>query len=155
MQFSFKLKIGNLEFTFSDTASNVKEFFEKVSVFSDLPSKGPNGEDDLRISHRTTKKGYEYYSIICDSSKMEYKFGQTRDSESLYPKGWEPLFNVNGEEESEEIETLSKAAVPTPSNPPQKISKPIINKPNLSANTANQNTSDSVKNVLAKYGITK
>lgn len=152
MEFSFKLKIGALEVTFSDVAKNSKEFFEKVSFYSDLPTKGPNGEEDLKIVHRTTSKGYEYYSIVSESAKQEFKFGQTRDADSLYPKGWHPMYSNSEESEEEVIETKPavKSSTPTPT------AKPALNKPSLPAKpAAKTETSESVKNVLSKYGITK
>ncbi len=93
MQFQFKLKIGQTEFTFGETATTQTEFFKKVSFYTSLPQVGPNGEDDLVVVFRTTKEGHEYYSLISDKAGMEYKFGQSQKAPGeLFGKGWEPKY---------------------------------------------------------------
>lgn len=36
-----------------------------------------------------TQGGYEYYSLQCQQCKWEFKFGQRKADNQLYPKGWE------------------------------------------------------------------
>lgn len=93
MKFQFKRKIGENEFTFSGEASTHKEFFEKVHFFTAIPTKGPNGEEDLQISFRKTpKEGYTYYSLICPSAGKEFIFGQSKNEPGeLFDKGWTDL----------------------------------------------------------------
>lgn len=102
MQFEFKLKIGKTEFVFKEDAATPKEFFEKASFYTELPTVGPNGEDDLELSFRTTQKGYTYYSIVSKSAGKEYAFGQSADNEGLFPKGWKDLFIAQTEDGEEE-----------------------------------------------------
>lgn len=102
MKIEFKKVIGQTEFTFHAEAEGIKDFFEQVSVFEDIPVTGPNGENDLKISFRTTKQGHKYYSVVCESAKQEFKFGQATDNVSMFPKGWEPLYqgDANGQQQS-------------------------------------------------------
>ena len=92
MQFSFKKVIGETEFTIIETADNTKELIKKVAFFSSLPSVGPGGETDLVLTHRTTKEGHEYYSIVSQKAKKEFNLGQNKDMISLFAKGWDDLF---------------------------------------------------------------
>jgi len=100
MDIQFKKVIGKTEFTFNVQAEGLKDFFEKVSVYEDLPTQGPNGETDLRIAFRTTKQGHKYYSVVSDQAKQEFKFGQSTDNVTMFPKGWEPLYQGDGQASS-------------------------------------------------------
>lgn len=97
MQFKLKKKIGQTEFEITETAEDAKDFFKRVSFFNTLPSVGPNGEDDLVITYRATKEGHEYFSIVSQKAKQEFKLGQSKDNITLYAKGWEPLFEGNSD----------------------------------------------------------
>ena len=100
MKFRFTKTIGQTQFTFEDECKDHQEFFEKASFFSSLPSVGPNGETDLVITHRTTKKG-DYFSIRSNKADKEFLLGQYKDKKgSLFPKKWEPIFHGGEVEES-------------------------------------------------------
>ena len=43
-----------------------------------------------------TQGGYEYYSLVCQNCKWEFKFGQRKADNQLYPKGWEPGYSKEG-----------------------------------------------------------
>lgn len=93
MQFSFKITVGTTEITLTEEAASHQDFVKKLSFYSSIPTKGPNGEDDLRFVHRTTSQGHEYYSIISDKANMEYKFGQSqKEPGTMYGKGWEEKY---------------------------------------------------------------
>tara|TARA_R110000868_G_C10973188_1_gene771531 strand:+ start:67866 stop:68474 length:609 start_codon:yes stop_codon:yes gene_type:complete len=100
MDIKFKKLIGLTEFTFNVQAEGLKDFFEKVSVYEDIPVEGPNGEKDLKIAFRTTTQGHKYYSVICKSAKQEFKFGQSTDNVSMFPKGWEPIYEGQAQDAS-------------------------------------------------------
>lgn len=128
MQIQLKLKLGNNEVTITENAENVKDLFKKLSFLTSLPSVGPNGENDLRISYRVAGGQYEYYSIVSDQAGMELKFGQSKDGEGLFAKGWEPVFQGDGQETSNEEQAapVVKPKVQTPTV--QKValqSKPV------------------------------
>ena len=94
MQFQFKINIGGTEITVVETAESKTDFVKKISFFSSLPTEGPNGEKDLVFRHRTTKEGYNYYSIVSEKADQEFKFGQSQQEPGeLYGKGWEPLYH--------------------------------------------------------------
>lgn len=96
MRFTFTVKIGETEFEISDDAANPAEMFQKVAFWQSLPTEGPNGETDLKLSYRTPQ-GYEYYSIISEQADQEFKLGQKMGEEGqLFPKRWEPLVHGNG-----------------------------------------------------------
>lgn len=94
IQVESQIKIGLDTYTIKVDVENEKQFFEKISFFSNLPKTGPNGETDLKIVHRTTTKGYNYYSLVSEKAGMEFKYGQVNDATSgaLYPKGWSPIY---------------------------------------------------------------
>lgn len=118
MQAEYRLKIGQDEFLLKFDVANVLEFFEKVSFYSNLPKTGPNGETDLKISHRTTTQGYNYYSLVSEKAGQEYKFGQPKeDPKTLFPKGWEPIFRGDQQQ-------TTQSPLPIPA--PQQFQAPTI-----------------------------
>lgn len=93
LQVEYKLKLGQDEFVLRADVKNEIEFFQTMSFYSNLPRVGPNGETDLKITHRTTKDGYNYYSIVSQQAGKEFKFGQINDKDAgLFNKGWEDLY---------------------------------------------------------------
>lgn len=93
MQFQFKITIGTTEITVVENAESQAEFVEKVSFFSGLPTTGPNGETDLKLVHRRTKEGYNYYSIVSEKAGKEFNLGQSqKEPGKLFGKGWEDLY---------------------------------------------------------------
>lgn len=97
MQVEYQLKIGKDLFTLKADVEDEKDFFEKMSFYSNLPRTGPNGEDDLKLVFRTTQEGHKYYSLVSTKADQEFKFGQNKDTKKgvLFPKGWEPLYKGN------------------------------------------------------------
>lgn len=158
MEFKFKVRIGSTDFEISDKAENLKEFIEKVSLFQELPTVGPNGEVDLKLVFRSVK-GYDYYSIVSESAKKEFKLGQSRTDDKLFPKGWEELFERE-ESGTQEVSPISKTPTPsisktTPSKAPPTINKaPAPKSLSLNPTPKSAETSMEVKDVLKKYGIT-
>ncbi|MCG3175440.1 MAG: hypothetical protein MOGMAGMI_00369 [Candidatus Omnitrophica bacterium] len=159
MEFKFKVRIGSTDFEISDKAENLKEFIEKVSLFQELPTIGPNGEADLKLVFRSVK-GYDYYSIVSESAKKEFKLGQSKTTDGkLFPKGWSELFERE-ESETQEVSPISKTPTPsisktTPSKAPPTINKaPAPKSLSLNPTTKSAETSTEVKDVLKKYGIT-
>jgi hypothetical protein len=154
MEFKIKMKIGQTELEITDTADNVKQMFKQVAFYNDLPSVGPNGETDVVFRHRVTSKGHEYYSLVSKQANKEFRLGQTKDNQSLYPKGWEELYSANGSEESEGSDGAAEqsassafkaASARTESAKPAPKAEP--SKP------APQATQTAVSDVLSKYGI--
>jgi hypothetical protein len=97
MQVEYQLKIGKDLFTLKADVEDEKDFFEKMSFYSNLPRTGPNGEEDLKLVYRTTQEGHKYYSLVSTKADQEFKFGQNKDTSKgvLFPKGWEPLYKPN------------------------------------------------------------
>lgn len=92
MHVKFEKKIGMSTFSFDLEVENIKDFFEKVAEYDDLPSVGPNGETDLKLVFRTTKENHKYYSIVCPTADKEFSFGVSKDNISLFPKGWQDTY---------------------------------------------------------------
>lgn len=126
MKAKFTKKIGTQVFEFECDATSQKEFIQSVSFYSSLPEVGPNGEDDLVLRHRPTKKG-AYYSIVSEKAKQEFMLGQylePKGKDELFCKGWQPLWNPEAEEGSsdssqnydlsEGLGGLGDVSVPTP-----------------------------------------
>jgi hypothetical protein len=168
-QVEYKIKLGKDEFTLRLDVQNSVEFFEKLSFYSNLPKTGPNGEDDLKITHRTTTQGYNYYSLVSEKAGMEYKFGQPKeDPKVLYGKGWEPLFR--GNDSQQQSSAPAQFAMPTPVQPQQFTPPPVQQQapvpqfvapaqvqqaPQQVAPQANPQVQQVASNVLARFGINK
>lgn len=104
MNLTFSFKIGNTDFTIQSEVASPIDFFKAVSFYQELPQVGPNGETDLQIRHRTTKEGYEYFSIVCPSAGMEYKFGQSKEQKGgLFSKGWAPAYSAGDSNSVESV----------------------------------------------------
>jgi hypothetical protein len=103
LQVTYRLKVGLDEFELKADVKDEKEFFETVSFYSNLPKTAPGGATDLKIVFRTTKKGHKYYSLVSESEKQEFKFGQNMEASGggLFPKGWAPLYQGENEEEQQ------------------------------------------------------
>lgn len=143
MQVEYRLKLGQEEFLLKVDVNNVLEFFEKLSFYSNIPKVGPNGETDLKISHRTTTQGYNYYSLVSEQAGMEYRFGQPKeDPKILFPKGWQPIFKGEGEQTQAPAQNLAPrqtpgvpAQAPTQNLAPQTPAVPAFN-PGVAATPA-------------------
>lgn len=98
MKVQFELVVGENKFTLIEDVDNNADFFKKLHFYSTLPKVGPNGETDLVLTYRVAQKKYDYYSIVSQKAKMEFKFGQSLENKgSLFAKGWEPLYEGNDE----------------------------------------------------------
>lgn len=92
MNFKLTIQVGQTTIEIADEASTQTEFFQRVSFWTSLPAVGPNGEDDLRIVARRTRKNHIYYSIASPTAGQELRFGVHNDETGrLYPKQWEPI----------------------------------------------------------------
>lgn len=101
MQVEYTIKLGQDEFKLIANVENEIEFFSKLSFYSSLPKTGPGGETDLKISHRTTKEGHNYYSLVSELAGQEFRFGllTAKNGGGLYPKGWAPIYRGDGQAE--------------------------------------------------------
>lgn len=118
MKVQFELTIGENKFTLIEDVDSHTDFFKKLNFYSTLPKTGPNGETDLVLRHRiaTTKAGkkVDYFSIVSEKAKQEFKFGQSQQvKDALFPKGWEPLFQKDGAVDDESEEKAQSASVPS------------------------------------------
>lgn len=173
MKFSFEITVGKTKFTIQEDAENHLDFVKKASFFTSLPTHGPNGEDDLELRARKTKKGY-YYSIVSPSAKKEFKLGVSQQEPgTLFPKGWDDLYasNFSEADEVEEVEEKKAAQTPAPTAPAPaskpaglgslpksaatKTAAPKQNEPSNQNKTTQPAANPAVSSVLAKYGIQK
>ena len=113
MQVEYTIKLGQDEFKLIANVENEIEFFQRLSFYSSLPKTGPNGETDLKISHRTTKEGHNYYSLVSELAGQEFRFGllTAKNGGGLYPKGWAPIYRGDGQ--TEQVGTTTAAQVVT------------------------------------------
>jgi len=111
MKISFEVIVGSNKFTIEDTIESTADLFKKVSFFSQLPKEGPNGEKDLTLKFRTTKEGYEYYSIYSPSANKELSLGQSlKDEGALFIKFSEGWIDVPTGDGSSKKKTKSKVS---------------------------------------------
>lgn len=91
-------------FTINHDAESLKEAFAFLGRCHELFGAAECCENckgtTLRPRYTKTQGGYEYYSIQCQQCKWEFKFGQRKADNQLYPKGWEPGYTSG---ESQEV----------------------------------------------------
>lgn len=170
MEFEFELLVGSSKFMIRDQAESHAEFFEKASFFANLPLVGPNGETDLKLLHRTTSKGHNYYSIVSEKAKLEFKFGQSQQNPgSLFAKGWKPLYERNSDNDNQIQRTNNGVGLGVNQAPqfnnvglgntqPQQQVQQQVTQQNLQNQSVppqvQQNNQQVASDVLAKFGIT-
>jgi len=116
MNFEMKLKIGETEFTIKEEATTQKEFFEKASFYSGIPTKGFKGGTNLVITYRKVKDGSKFYSIVDKDTNMEFKYGQSKTDNTLFPKEWASVYGNNEE------------VAPSPECEPEPVAAPVVPK---------------------------
>lgn len=168
MKVTYRLKLGQDEFELNLDVKDEKELFEQLSFYSNLPKTAPGGATDLKIVFRTTTEGHKYYSLISESEKMEFKFGQNKENQGggLFPKGWEPVYQKDASSSSTVIgapvqtapiqnakpltQTVKAAtpvqAAPAPQTAPKSAAPPAPVNPQVSV-VAND--------VLKRFGLNK
>lgn len=109
----YRLKLGQDEFVIRGEYKNEKEFFNKMAFFSSLPKTAPGGATDLKLVVRETKKG-TYYSLISEQEKLEFQLGQHKEGDTLYAKGWVPLYQADNEEGAQQSAAPIAAPIQTP-----------------------------------------
>lgn len=168
LSIEYRLVLGHNEFMIKIEAKDEKEFIDRMMFFSSLPKSAPGGALDLALSHRVTQEGHHYYSIICESEKKEFKFGQKKETTGggLYPKGWSDMFGTEEEtDQSQGIVTgplLGVPATKTVQAPAPKVTvapAPVVGQvvtPTVAATptvTPNPQVQQAATNVLARFGI--
>lgn len=109
----YRLKLGQDEFIIKGEYKNEKEFFNKMSFFSSLPKTAPGGATDLKLVVRETKKG-TYYSLISEQEKLEFQLGQHKEGDTLYAKGWVPLYQGDADDNASSAAAPIAAPIQTP-----------------------------------------
>ena len=93
MQVKFPVKVGDVTYEITAKVNNLKELFKVAGPFAEcIPSKGPNGEEDLKLVYREVK-GYTYYSVVSESAGQEFALGEHKEGDTLFKKGWQDLYN--------------------------------------------------------------
>jgi hypothetical protein len=79
-------KIGLTNITVE--ATDIKDLFKQIGVFTELPNQCSCGSQNIRLKHRVAKS-YDFYSLKCECNK-EFALGQMKEGGGLFPKGpWE------------------------------------------------------------------
>lgn len=112
-------KIGNT--SVSVEAEDPKELFQAIGFFAEMPQKcGHCDSQCISPTHRKVK-GYDFYSLKCGDCRYEFRFGQTKEDQSLFPKtqeGWvAPYSGGNSEPVFEEEEPRQSKPAPRHGNP--------------------------------------
>ena len=160
MQVDYRLKLGQDEFLLKVDVANAIEFFEKLSFYSGLPKTGPNGETDLKIVHRTTNQGYDYYSLVSEKAGQEFRFGQPKeDPKTLFPKGWSPIYRGEDQEQPQSKQTVvvqTQTRVPVPAQVATSTNTTVPQPtPTVATSmpTTNAVVQKSANDVLSRFGI--
>lgn len=96
-------------------ADNVKEAFAETELLCQLPSVCACGSDNIIPAYsKAASSGDEFYFLKCRDCQKEFKLGQRRSDEALYPKfddgdnGWvEPYKHQQKREEEPKGRTYS------------------------------------------------
>lgn len=103
---SFKItkQVGSSTIEFTETYEDHKELFRKASFITSLPDKcGKCGGGGLAFIERgaENKEGrpISFYYLAClnEKCRWEYKYGQHTNQKTLFPKGWEPPYQHEGD----------------------------------------------------------
>lgn len=95
MKFELVKKMGSINIKLLGECEDQLKFFRAASFVSDIPDVCGNCDSpNLRFLFRTPK-GYEYASVECLACKYELKYGQHKEGNTLFAKGWEPPYSEN------------------------------------------------------------
>jgi hypothetical protein len=90
-------------FTIDQDCKDVKGVFSFISHCSEVFGAATTCEfcngTTIRPRHRKAKD-FDFYELLCVGCNATFKFGQRKDDNSLYPKGWEAPYgeqNANGQ----------------------------------------------------------
>ena len=92
MKFKFNFLIGDTAYQAEIEAEDERAFFDGAQFYTSLPRVCGNkkcGKKCLVPKH-STPKGYDYYYVQCLACGYKAQFGQTKEGNKLFFKGWEP-----------------------------------------------------------------
>lgn len=104
MKLRMNIPVGSTPITIE--AENVKELFEATELLGQLPQScgGCNGTS-IRPAYSKTGDGFEFYYLKCNSCGHEFRLGQRKSDQGLFPNfspegahknGWKPPFKASG-----------------------------------------------------------
>lgn len=117
MKFELIKKMGSVEIKLSGECNDQMNFFRAASFVSDLPDSCGNCQSkNLRFLYRNPK-GYEYAEVLCNDCRHTLKYGQHKEGNTLFAKGWEPPYVLDQPNEEKEQHAPRK---PEPVQPQRK-----------------------------------
>lgn len=112
MKFELTKKMGSTQIKLMGECEDQLKFFRAASFVSDIPDIcGHCQSTNLRFLFRTPK-GYEYASIECLDCHYELKYGQHKEGNTLFAKGWEPPYENKEPNEERENQPRRDQAQP-------------------------------------------
>ncbi len=90
---------------------DLRKAFEFIAYAGSVFNVGRCGNcesDNLQLAHRQPK-GYDYYSVVCKDCRHELKFGQQKETNRLFPKGWEPPYSDDDDSGSTDLVIQSES----------------------------------------------
>lgn len=98
-------------FTIDEDCADLKEAFSFLAQCQELFGTSDECHNckgkDIRPKYRRHEK-YEFYSFVCGNCGWEFKFGQRKDDGGLFPKGWEPPYDGNAQQQPSQNQARKK-----------------------------------------------
>lgn len=79
-------------FTIEEEAPDLKGAFKFLANCEELFAETKcckNCQGTNIVPKHRSNSGYEFFELECKDCKWRFKFGQRKDQEGLFPKGWE------------------------------------------------------------------
>src|SRR5690242_7370309 len=88
MEIKAHLQINNLSFELA--AADAREMFQTIAQFQDIfeaeDKCGMCNSESIRYGFRVTQEGHKYYELQCRDCGAQFKFGQRKQTNELFPK---------------------------------------------------------------------
>lgn len=143
-----------MAFEIEDEAKDEKALFDAVEFWSSLPSEHPSGAKDLRFAHRQAQnregKTINFYEIVCESKKERFCFGQRSEGGRLFPKGWEPVYQGDEHDSSDEQPRTRPEMVPRQQASPASAAVPSKS---AGAMTKEQRLTAQIRELFESLGV--
>jgi hypothetical protein len=83
-------------------AKQAFQFLSYIDGVFGVKECGNCGQHNLSFRHFKSEEGYDFYSVKCADCGHELKFGQTREGNRLFPKGWSEPYKGGSKRKSED-----------------------------------------------------
>lgn len=100
-----QLKLGTVSLQVE--AEDIKDVFRQTELISQCPRTCSCGSAQIAPAYSKSQEGFEFFYLKCSDCGNEFKFGQRRSDQALFPKaddGWVKPFRQGGSARNNEPE---------------------------------------------------